>query len=107
MLAHGKLRLQERVKADAPADAEQALKTRLHAEPFAESLLEPSRANPSGNGSPGAHTAPSTKVSRFQMGTDFLTVSMSQRQASKAAERCAEATTIRMLVSPISRRPRR
>ena len=32
---------------------------------------------------------------------------MSQRQASKAAARCAEATAISTLVSPISRRPRR
>src|SRR5690242_11269118 len=37
----------------------------------------------SGKGSPAAQTAPSTKYSFFQMGTVFLRVSISQRQASK------------------------
>src|SRR5579864_4211221 len=49
-----------------------------------------------GNGSPSAHTAPSSKYSFFQMGTVRLRVSMSQRQASKAAARCAEATAIKI-----------
>ena len=62
---------------------------------------------PAGNGSPAAQTAPSTKVSFFQMGTVFFSVSISQRQASKACARCAEATTISTLVSPTSSRPRR
>ena len=44
--------------------------------------LRPPRQGLRGNGSPSAHTAPSTKVSFFQMGTVFLRVSMSQRQAS-------------------------
>src|SRR5947209_2476634 len=61
----------------------------------------------SGKGSPSAHTAPSAKYSFFQIGTVLLRVSMIQRQASKAAPRCAEATTMRTLVSPIPRRPRR
>src|ERR1700751_2838165 len=47
-----------------------------------------------GKGSPSAQTTPSSKCSFFQMGTVFLSVSMSQRQASKAAERCADATAI-------------
>src|SRR6266567_2710022 len=46
-----------------------------------------------GKGSPSAHTAPSSKCSFFQMGTVFLSVSMSQRHASKAAARCADLTT--------------
>src|SRR5579859_6948906 len=54
-----------------------------------------------GKGSPSAQTAPSSKYSFFQMGTVFFNVSISQRQASKAAARCAEATTIKTLVSPI------
>ena len=54
-----------------------------------------------GNGSPAAHTAPSANVSFFQIGTVCLSVSMSQRQASKASARWAEATTISTLVSPI------
>jgi hypothetical protein len=41
------------------------------------------------------------------MGTVFLSVSISQRQASNAAPRCAEETTISTLVSPISSRPSR
>src|SRR6266700_3428784 len=60
-----------------------------------------------GKGSPSAQTAPSSKYSFFQMGTVRLRVSISQRQASKAAPRCAEATTIRTLVSPISSFPKR
>ena len=44
----------------------------------------------SGNGSPSAHTAPSSKCSFFQMGTVRLRVSINQRQASNAAARCAE-----------------
>src|SRR6202012_4922236 len=60
----------------------------------------PSKAYPGGNGSPSAHPAPSSKVSFFQIGTVFLSVSISQRLASKACARCAEATTIRTLVSP-------
>src|SRR5262249_50295584 len=39
-----------------------------------------------GKGSPSAQTAPSSKYSFFQMGTVRLRVSMSQRQASKAAD---------------------
>src|SRR5439155_25958332 len=61
----------------------------------------------SGNGSPSAQTAPSTKYSFFQIGTVFFRVSMSQRQASKAAARCADATTMATLVSPICNLPRR
>src|SRR5438067_6360135 len=61
----------------------------------------------SGKGSPSAQTAPSVKCSFFQMGTVRLRVSIAKRQASKAAPRWAEATTIRTLVSPISSRPRR
>src|SRR5215469_2688635 len=61
----------------------------------------------SGNGSPSAHTAPSVKCSFFQIGTIRLSVSMVNRQASKAAARWAEATTTSTLVSPISRRPSR
>src|SRR5579884_733601 len=61
----------------------------------------------SGNGSPSAQTTPSSKCSFFQTGTVFLSVSMSQRQASKAAGRCAEATAISTLVSPTSSLPRR
>ena len=60
-----------------------------------------------GNGSPSAQTAPSSKYSFFQMGTVLFSVSITQRQASKAAARCAEATTINTLVSPISSRPSR
>src|SRR5215475_8655091 len=60
-----------------------------------------------GKGSPSAHTAPSTKYSFFQMGTVFFSVSISQREASKAAARCRDATTISTLVSPISNRPSR
>src|SRR5207253_578029 len=60
-----------------------------------------------GKGSPSAQTAPSSKYSFFQMGTVRLRASISQRQASKATPRWAAATTIRTLVSPISRRPRR
>ena len=71
------------------------------------SLRRRLRPGPSGNGSPAAHTAPSTKVSFFQMGTVFLSVSISQRQASKACARWAEATTISTLVSPTSSRPSR
>src|SRR5579864_1033148 len=52
----------------------------------------------SGKGSPSAQTAPSSKCSFFQMGTVFFRVSISQRQVSKAAPRCAEATTISTLV---------
>src|ERR1700733_10722357 len=37
-----------------------------------------------GKGSPSAQTAPSSKCSFFQMGTVFLSVSISQRQASNA-----------------------
>src|ERR1700690_2081683 len=55
-----------------------------------------------GKGSPSAQTAPSSKYSFFQMGTVRLSVSMSQRQASKAAARCAEATTIKTLGPPTS-----
>ena len=40
-----------------------------------------------GKGSPSAHTAPSSKNSFFQTGTRFFNVSISQRVASKAAER--------------------
>src|ERR1700752_1951112 len=58
-----------------------------------------SALSPAGNGSPSAHTAPSTKVSFFQMGTVFLSVSISQRHASNACARCAEATTMTTLVS--------
>src|SRR6185437_14873978 len=61
----------------------------------------------SGKDSPSAQTAPSSKYSFFQMGTVFLSVSINQRLASNAAARCADATTINTLVSPISRRPRR
>src|SRR5436305_1157871 len=61
----------------------------------------------SGNGSPSAHTTPSVKCSFFQIGTVRLRVSIAKRQASKAAPRCAEATTISTLVSPISSRPSR
>src|SRR2546430_7358951 len=46
-----------------------------------------------GKGSPSAQTTPSSKYSFFQMGTVRLSVSMSQRHASKAAARWAEATT--------------
>src|SRR5580692_12237329 len=60
-----------------------------------------------GKGSPSAHTAPSSKYSFFQIGTVFLRVSMIHRQASNATPRCAAATTISTLVSPISSRPRR
>ena len=60
-----------------------------------------------GKGSPSAHTAPSSKYSFFQIGTLHLSVSISQRQASKAAARCADATAISTLVSPMCRRPRR
>src|SRR5581483_6615516 len=60
-----------------------------------------------GNGSPSAQTAPSSKNSFFQMGTVRLSVSINHRHASKAAARCADPTTIRTLVSPISRRPSR
>ena len=45
---------------------------------------------PGGNGSPSAHTAPSSKYSFFQIGTVFFRVSMIQRHASNAAPRCAE-----------------
>src|SRR5712691_10878310 len=54
-----------------------------------------------GNGSPSAHTAPSSKYSFFQMGTVRLRLSISQRQASNAAARWADTTTMRTLVSPI------
>src|ERR1051326_6152947 len=60
-----------------------------------------------GKGSPSAQTAPSSKCSFFQIGTVFLTLSISQRQASNAAARCGEATAMAMLVSPICRLPRR
>src|ERR1700682_2592332 len=60
-----------------------------------------------GKGSPSAQTAPSSKCSFFQMGTVFLSVSISQRQASNAWALCAEDTAIRTLVSPTSSRPRR
>src|SRR5436189_154157 len=60
-----------------------------------------------GNGSPSAQTAPSSKCSFFQIGTVRFKVSISQRQASKAAARCADATTMTTLASPISNRPRR
>src|SRR5205823_5210662 len=60
-----------------------------------------------GNGSPSAQTTPSSKYSFFQIGTVRLRVSISQRQASKAAARCADATTISTLISPISSLPRR
>ena len=55
--------------------------------------------------SPSAQTAPSSKYSFFQMGTVRLSVSMPNRQASKAARRCAELTPMKTLVSPISIRP--
>src|SRR6478752_1044213 len=42
-----------------------------------------------GKGSPSAHTAPSSKNSFFQMGTIFLRVSITHRQASNAGPRCA------------------
>src|SRR5216683_6387247 len=57
--------------------------------------------------SPSAQTAPSRKNCFFQMGTLRLRVSMPKRQASKAAARCAEQTTIKTEVSPISSRPSR
>ena len=61
----------------------------------------------SGKGSPSAQAAPSTNCSFFQMGTVFLRVSMTQRQASKAAPRWAEATAMKTLVSPTTKRPSR
>src|SRR5579884_524733 len=63
--------------------------------------------NSSGKGSPSAQTTPSEKCSFFQIGTVRFKVSIAKRQASKAAARCADATTIRTLVSPISTRPSR
>src|SRR5262249_48182550 len=60
-----------------------------------------------GNGSPSAKTAPPTKYSFSEMETVFFRVSISQRQASKAGARCADAPTIKPLVSPISTRPSR
>src|SRR6202012_2049101 len=57
--------------------------------------------------SPSAQTSPSSKCSFFQMGTVFLRVSMSQREAAYACARWAEDTAIKTLVSPISSRPRR
>src|ERR1022692_294275 len=56
--------------------------------------LPPARGISGGNGSPSAHTAPSSKNSFFQTGTCFFSVSINQRQASNAAARWAEATTI-------------
>ena len=44
-----------------------------------------------GKGSPSAHTAPSSKYSFFQMGTVFFSVSITQRHASNAGPRCADA----------------
>src|SRR5215469_3453320 len=61
----------------------------------------------SGNGSPSAQTAPSSKYSFFQIGTVRFSVSISQRQASNAAARWAAKTAIKTLLSPISIRPNR
>src|SRR5580704_2776207 len=47
-----------------------------------------------GNGSPSAHIAPSSKCSFFQIGTVVFSVSMSHRQASNAAARCADETVM-------------
>src|SRR5581483_3376328 len=50
----------------------------------AAGMPAPARDTSAGNGSPSAHTAPSSKCSFFQMGTVFFKVSISQRQASNA-----------------------
>ena len=94
---------QHRAQAGAPADAEEAVGTMLHAVPpqrlNGQSFRERVARRP--------HRAVDKGLLLPDGNRSVLRVSMSQRQASKAAERCAEATTIRMLVSPISRRPRR
>src|SRR5579863_2366782 len=54
---------------------------------FARESAACARAISSGNGSPSAQIAPSTKCSFFQMGTVRFRVSMIQRQASNAAAR--------------------
>ena len=56
--------------------------------------LSPARGTSGGNGSPSAHTTPSSKYSFFQMGTVVFRVSMSQRHASNEAARCADETAI-------------
>src|SRR5208282_5265432 len=78
-----------------------------HLDASCSTAVSQGRRISAGNASPSAHTAPSSKYSFFQMGTVFLSVSMIHRQASKAASRCAAATTISTLVSPISSRPKR
>ena len=52
----------------------------------ASPAVPPGRRISSGNGSPSAHTAPSSKYSFFQIGTVFFSVSMIQRQASNASD---------------------
>lgn len=52
---------------------------------FSDAELEPGispAGTSSGNGSPSTHTAPSSKCSRFQMGTVRFKVSMRKRLAS-------------------------
>ena len=74
--------------------------------PSRESAWNYFNATPSGNASPAAQIAPSTNVSLFQIGTCFLSVSITQRHASNAAPRCALATATSTLVSPTCSRPK-
>src|SRR6267154_6745148 len=93
--------------SDREASRSEAAKKTAHLDARLAGWLPEPRRISSGKGSPSAHTAPSSKYSFFQMGTVRLSASISQWQASNAAARWADATTISTLVSPISRRPRR
>jgi hypothetical protein len=50
---------------------------------------------------------PSSQNSFFQIGASIFKVSIANRQASNASERCGEPTATKTLISPILSLPRR